>query len=187
MAGTVLKASKKSERETEVSKKRIEQSLDVYNTLIASTPDMTLNTRGFIEAKIDLLHDELNNRPAKNKDRKVEEAIQKFQKSKAGDDTTAELKKGVKAFYKRRLYVEALDNVKLLIRQNAATEFCLIAVMGCMLHLHTKIKLAAAVDRFLVEAFQDEKIGALFKARLARKMVHTGYVEHAKVLVAESS
>jgi tetratricopeptide (TPR) repeat protein len=176
MAGTILSALNKHEAETRKSKKRIQKSLDIYNTLLASSPHITVNTEGFIKAKIGLLHDALEDRDA---ERNIDEAVQNFQKTMAMEASIIELRKSAKTFYKEGLYVEALNNLKCLIQQNAADEFCVTMVVGCVLHLYAKNQLVERVDRFIAEAFQDPKKGALFKTMLADKMAKVGYAKHA--------
>lgn len=182
MPSKILAAMAKLEAKKHKSKGRIEEALDVYNTLLEQSPYMTLNTKMSIEARMELLSSEHDGIAPQDENRNLEETLQKFQDSTASEASAAELRKKAKAFYKERLYVDALETIKLMIRQNGADAFCINAVMGCMLHLQTKKGLAGAVDLFVAETYSDQKEGALFKMSLADKMAQKGYTKHAAIL-----
>jgi lipopolysaccharide biosynthesis regulator YciM len=144
---------------------------------------MTLNTRVSIEARIKLLRSELDSPASPDGDRDVDHAIQKLQKAMASNKTLVDLRRGAKDFYQKGLYADALENLRLLVRQNAADEFCVTAVAGCIIHLYKIEELPVAVDLFLTESFQNAKKATLFKMVLADKMANKGYPKHAQTLV----
>lgn len=182
MPGTILTALAKHEADTHLSEGRIEEALDIYNTLLSSSPDMSPETKASILSKIKQLRNEMDKDTQHEEDPNIEETIQKFQKAMARDKSAADLQKEVKALYKKGLYADALENLKLLIIDNAADEFCVKAVIGSMLHLYAKDQLALAVNLFLTETFEDIEKAALFKTMLADKMAKMGYAEHAELL-----
>lgn len=182
MPDKIQSAPSKNETETEKSKARIQKSLNVFNELLASSPDLTLNGRWFIEEKIKFLQEELNDDPPEDESQNLEEAIEQFQKAMAREASVATLRNGIKAYYKKGAFTDALENIKMLIQQNAVDDFCVIAAMGCMLRLYPKNELAVAVDRFISEAFKDVESGARFKAKMAQKMANKGYASYAALL-----
>ena len=173
-----------SKAESGKSKERIKKSLEFFNSLLDSSPDLTLTTRGFIEAKIEMLQEELGDNTLQDKERAIEEAVEAFQNAMAKEAAVVTLQNEIKAFYKKELYADALESLKELIKQHEADNFCVIAVMGCMLRLHPKKELAAAVDRFIADAFQDDQSGVHFKRMMAKKMAKKGYAEHAAMLLS---
>lgn len=182
MTGKILIALTKVEADTHWSNGQIQEALKIYRSLLASTPKMTLNTKASIEARIKLLLSEIDKSESPESKRDLNKAIQKLQKAMAGDKTVVKLRKEAKAFYKKGMFADALENLKQLIRLNAADEFCVTAVAGCIVHLHPKHEVAVGADLFLAEAFQNAEKAAHFKIMLANKMSKNGYTEHAQVL-----
>lgn len=183
MAGKILTALTKIEADEHWSDGRIQEALDIYETLLASSPNMTLNTKVSIEARVKLLRSELDSPASPDGNRDVDDAIQKLQKAMASNETLADLRKGAKNFYQKGLYADALENLRLLVRQNAADEFCVTAIAGCIIHLYKIEELAVAVDLFLTESFQNAKKAILFKMVLADKLAQKGFPKHAKILI----
>ncbi len=183
MAGKILTALHKVEADQHWSDGRLKEALDLYETLLASSPNMTLNTKVSIEARIKLLRGELYNPASTESDRDVDRAIQKLQKAMESNEGVAELRIGAKEYYQKGRYADALENLRQLVRQNAADEFCVTAVAGCIIHLYKLDELAVAADLFLTESFQNAKKAALFKMMLADKMAKKGYHKHAETLL----
>ncbi|MGD8835193.1 MAG: hypothetical protein PVJ84_14320 [Desulfobacteraceae bacterium] len=183
MAGKIFTALSKIEAETHSSDGRIQEALNTYKTLLASSPNLTPDARKSIETKIKLLQIKLVRSAPRNRNHKYDNAIQKLQKAITRDKTLVDLRRSARNFYRQGLYSEALENLRLLVRQNAADEFCVIAVAGCILHLYKVEELAIAVDLFLTETFQNAKKAALFKMMLADKMAQKGYFKHAEALI----
>ena len=183
MAGKILTALTKIEADEHWSDGRIQEALDLYVTLLASSPNMTLNTRVSIEARVKLLRNKLDSPASPDGNRDVDHAIQKLQKAMASNETLADLRRGAKDFYQKGLYADALENLRQLVRQNAADEFCVTAVAGCIIHLYRVEELAVAVDLFLAESFQNAKKATLFKMVLADKMAKKGFSKHAATLI----
>jgi hypothetical protein len=182
MTGKIFIALNKIEAETNWSRGHLREAMEIYTKLLASSPDMTLNTRTAVEARIRLLREELD-RPAQRQDgQDVEAAIRKLQAAMAVDGSIANLRKAVKNFYRDGLYADALESLKQLTRRNAADEFCINAVAGCLLHLYSIADLPVAVDLYLVESFQNAEKAAQFKLLLAEKLAHKGYKKHAEAL-----
>ena len=182
MAGKILTALTKIEGDSCWSRGKLQEAMDIYTNLLTSSPDMTMNTRVAIEARISALRLELEGSGSKEESRDLESVVRKLQKAVAVDDSVADLRLNAKEFYRQRLYADALESLKQLIRQNAADEFCVVAVVGCLVRLHSPEELPVAVDLLLVETFRDPERAALFKFMLADKMAQKGYVRHADVL-----
>ena len=156
--------------------------MDVYTNLLSSSPDMTMNTRAAIEARIRALRLELEGASSKECSPDLESIVSKLNKAVADDDSIVDLRLDVKKFYRLGRYADALENLKQLLRQNAADEFCVDTIVGCLVKLHSPDELPLAVDLLLVETFKDSEKAALFKFMLANKMAHKGYIRHAEVL-----
>jgi tetratricopeptide (TPR) repeat protein len=182
MTGKIITALTKIEAETHWSRGRLQEAMGIYTKLLSSSPNMTLNTRAAIESRIQLLRQELD-RPAPAEDgQDIESGIQKLRAAIAADQSVVDLRRGVKQFYQKKLYADALENLKQLVRQNAADEFCINAVAACLVYLHTIEELPVAVDLFLVESFQNAEKAAQFKFLLAEKMAQKGHPKHAEAL-----
>lgn len=183
MPAKILTALAKFEAESHRSKGRVKDALDTYESLLSASPYMTLNTKMSIEDRMEILRCEVDDATLKDEDRNLEKAIKKYKNIIPKDTSAAALKKEARAFYNKGLYVDALEILKLLLIQgNEADEFCVKAVMGCLLHLHAKDNLAAALDLFLAETFQDSEKAAQFKTTLIENMVQMGYSQHAEIL-----
>lgn len=182
MTGKILTALTKIEADTHWSNGRIEEALDIYKSLLTSSPNMTLNTKVSIEARINLLSTEHESPLLPESSRDLENAIQKLQAAVNRDTSTLELRKKARDFYKKGLYADALKKLKQLICQNAADEFCVTAVAGCIMRLHPLKDLAVGTDLFLSETFQNTNRAALFRLMLANKMAAKGFHKHAKIL-----
>jgi tetratricopeptide (TPR) repeat protein len=182
MTGKIITALTKIEADDHWSNGRVEEALEIYKSLLSSSPNMTLNTQVAIEARINLLSTELENPSSPDGNRDLDNAIHKLQTAVNSDESIIELRKRAKEFYQKGLYADALENLKLLIRQNAADEFCVIAVAGCIMRLHSLKDLAVGTDLFLTEAFQNANKASHFRMMLANKMASKGFVKHAKIL-----
>lgn len=182
MTGKILTALTKIEADTHWSNGRVEEALEIYRSLLSSSPNMTLNTQVAIEARINLLSTELENPSSPDGNRDLDNAIHKLQTAVNNDESVIDLRKKAKEFYKKGLYADALENLKLLIRQNAADEFCVTAVAGCIMRLHSLKDLAVGTDLFLTEAFQNANKASLFRMMLANKMASKGFAKQAKIL-----
>jgi tetratricopeptide (TPR) repeat protein len=182
MTGKILTALTKIEADTHWSNGQIEEALDIYKSLLSSSPNMTLNTKVSIEARINLLSAELENPPDPEDHRDIDNAIQKLQTAINSDESVLDLRKKAQNFYKKGLFADALENLKLLIRQNAADEFCVTAVAGCIMHLYALKDLEVGTDLFLSETFESANKAALFRMMLANKMATKGFPKHAKIL-----
>lgn len=182
MPGKIMTALTKIEADNLWSKGRLQEAMKVYTDLIAASPNMTLNTKINLEARIKLLQDEIDRPVSENGGRDIDAAIQKLQKALAEDRSIEDLRKRVKTFFQNKLYADALENLKELVRQNAADEFCVKAAAECFTRLHTVEDIPVAVDLFLVESFQNAEKAALFKMMLAEKMSQRGYSRQSKAL-----
>ena len=164
------------------SKGRLQEAMKVYTNLIDSSPHMTLNTRLNLEARIKLLHEEIDRPASEESGRDIDTAIKKLQKVLTEDRSIEDLRKRVQTFYRNGLYADALENLKELVRQNAADEFCVKATAECITRLHKVEDIPVAVDLFLVESFHNAERAALFKMMLAEKMGQKGYAKQSKAL-----
>ncbi len=182
MPGKIMTALTKIEADDLWSKGRLQEAMKVYANLIEASANMTLNTRLNLEARIKLLQDEIDCPASEKAGRDVDAAIKKLQKALTADRSIEDLRNRVKAFYRDELYADALENLKELVRQNAADEFCVNAVAECITRLHGVKDIPVAVDLFLVESFQDANKAALFKMMLAEKMDQKGYDRQSKIL-----
>jgi tetratricopeptide (TPR) repeat protein len=182
MTGKIITALTKIEAETHWSRGRLQEAMGIYTKLLSSSANMTLNTRAAIESRIHLLRQELERPDPAEDGQDIESGIQKLRAAIAADQSVVDLRRGVKQFYQKKLYADALENLKQLVRQNAADEFCINAVAGCLVHLHTIEELPVAVDLFLVESFQNAEKAAQFKFLLAEKMAQKGHPKHAEAL-----
>ena len=174
MPGKIMTALTKIEADKLWSKGRLQEAMTVYTNLIASSPYMTLNTKMNLEARIKLLQVEIDRPASEESSLDIQAAIQKLQKALAEDRSIEDLRKRVKNFLKDGLYADALENLKELVRQNAADEFCVNATAECITKLHTIEDIPVAVDLFLVESFHNAEKAALFKMMLAEKMDQRG-------------
>jgi tetratricopeptide (TPR) repeat protein len=182
MPGKIMTALTRIEADNLWSKGRLQDAMHIYSRLITSSPNMTLNTKANLETRIKLLKEEID-RPASDKSaRDIDGAIKKLQKALAKDRSIDDLRKGVKTFYTKGLYADALECLKELVRQNAADEFCVKATAECITRQHTIEDIPVAVDLFLAESFHNAEKAALFKMMLAEKMNQKGYASQAKVL-----
>jgi len=146
MPGKIMTALTKIEADNLWSKGRLQDAMKVYTNLIDASPNMTLNTKMNLEARINLLQEEMD-RPASDESGKdIDAAIKKLQKALTEDRSIEDLRQRVKSFFKSGLYADALENLKELVRQNAADEFCVKATAECMTRLHTLDDLPVAVD-----------------------------------------
>ena len=182
MAGKIFTALTKIEAETCWSRGRLQEALDIYTKLLRSSPNMTMNTRLAIESRIKLLRQELERPPEKEASREIESSIKKLQAAIAIDESVVELRRSAKDFFQKGLYADSLEDLKQLIRQNAADEFCIDAASTCLARLYTIKELPVAVDLFLVESFNNADRAAQFKFLLAEKMKQNGHTRHAEVL-----
>jgi tetratricopeptide (TPR) repeat protein len=182
MTGKIITALTKIEAETHWSKGRLKEAMDIYTKLLNSSPNMTLNTRIAIEARIKLLRDELDRPAADQKDQDIETAIKKLQAAMSVDESLVNLRRRVVKYYKHGRYADSLENLKILIQRNAADEHCINAVAACLARLHSVEELPVAVDLFLAESFQNAEKAAQFKLLLAEKMAQKGLRRHAEVL-----
>ena len=182
MTGKIITALTKIEAETHWSRGRLQEAMDIYKRLLRSSPNMTLNTRAAIESRIQLLREELERPATKDTDDEIELSIKKLQAAMAADQTVVDLRQSAKQFYQKKLFADALEKLKQLIRQHVADEFCINAVAACLVHLHTVGELPVAVDLFLVESFQNAEKAAQFKFLLAEKMARNGHPRHAEAL-----
>jgi tetratricopeptide (TPR) repeat protein len=182
MTGKIITALTKIEADTHWSRGRLQEAMDIYTKLLGSSPNMTLNTRAAIESRIQLLRKELDRPEVEENGQDIESGIQKLRAAIAADQSVVDLRRGVKQFYKKGLYADTLENLKQLVRKNAADEFCINAVAACLVHLHTIEELPVAVDLFLVESFQNAEKAAQFKFLLAEKMAQKGHLQHAETL-----
>ena len=182
MPGKIMTALTKIEADNLWSKGRLQEAMKVYTNLIDASPNMTLNTRMNLEARVKLLQEEIDRPASEETSRDINTAIKKLQKALAEDRSIEDLRKRIKSFFKNQLYAEALENLKELVRQNAADEFCVKATAECITRLHSVEDLPVAVDLFLVESFHNAEKAALFKMMLAEKMGQKGYAKQSKVL-----
>jgi len=182
MTGKIITSLTKIEAETHWSRGRLQKAMDIYTKLLHSSPDMTMNTRVAIESRIQLLRTELERPAAQENNQDIEKAIKKLKAATAADQSVLDLRQDAKQFYQKGLYADALENLKQLIRQKSADEYCINAVAACLVHLHTIEELPVAVDLFLVESFQNAERATQFKFLLAEKMAQIGHSEHAEVL-----
>jgi tetratricopeptide (TPR) repeat protein len=182
MTGKIITALTKIEAETHWSKGRLKEAMDIYTKLLNSSPNMTMNTKIAIEARIKLLRDELERPAGQQKDQDIEIAIKKLQAAMAVDESLVNLRRRVVDYYKRGRYADALESLKQLIQRNAADERCINAVAVCLARLHTIEELPVAVDLFLSESFQNAEKASQFKLLLAEKMAQKGLHRHAEVL-----
>lgn len=182
MTGKIFTALTKIEAETHWSSGRLREAMDIYRKLLNSSPNMTLNTRAAIEARIQLLGRELERTRSAEKGGDLESGIAKLRAAIAADKSVVELRRGAKKFYQQGLYADTLENLKQLVRQNAADEFCVNAAAACLVRLHTTEELPVAVDLFLAESFQNAEKAAQFKFLLAEKMAKKGHLQHAEAL-----
>lgn len=182
MPGKIMTALTKIEAETLWSKGRLHEAMKIFTNLIASSPNMTLGTRVSIESRIKLLQDALDQPTSEESSRYMDAAIQQLEKAVAVDRSVAELRKRIKSFSKNGRYADALENLKELVRQNAADEFCVKTAAECIVKLHATASIPVAVDLFLAESFQNAHMAARFKTMLAEKMAQKGYTQQSQAL-----
>ncbi len=182
MTAKIITALTKIEAETHWSRGRLQEAMRIYTKLLSSAPSMTLNTRIAIESRIQLLRQELERPATAQESQDIESGIEKLRAAIASDQSLVDLRRGVKRFYQNGLYADALENLKQIVRQNAADEFCIKAVVACLVHLHTIEELPVAVDLLLAESFQNAEKAAQFKLLLAEKMTQKGFAQHAEAL-----
>lgn len=182
MPGKIMTALTKIEAETLWSEGRLHEAMKIFTSLIASSPNMTLGTRVSIESRIKLLQDALDQPTSQESSRYMDAAIQKLEKAVAADRSVAELRKRIKSFYKNGCYADALENLKELVRKNAADEFCVKTTAECIVKLHATESIPVAVDLFLAESFQSAHQAARFKTMLGEKMAQKGYTQQSQVL-----
>jgi lipopolysaccharide biosynthesis regulator YciM len=182
MSGKIFTALNKTEADQHWSKGRLNEALDIYETLLNASPNMTLNTRLAIEANVKRLRNELGTAVPQDGNSDVDRAVQKLQSAMATDKTVVDLRRGAKKYYQQGRFAAALENLRLLVRQNAADEFCVTAVAGCIIHLYRIEELAVATDLFITTSFESAKKASLFKMMLADKMANKGYHKHAEEL-----
>jgi tetratricopeptide (TPR) repeat protein len=183
MAGKILTALTKIEAESYWSRGKLREAMDIYTKLLVSSPDMTLGTRATIEARIQVLREELERPSAREDGLDIETAIKKLQEAAAPDESILDLRLDAEKFYRQGLYADAMENLKQLIRQNTADEFCVDTVVGCLVQLHPPEELPVAVDLLLVESFRNAEKASQFKLVLAKKMAQKGHLRHADVLL----
>jgi tetratricopeptide (TPR) repeat protein len=182
MTGKIITALTKIEADAYWSEGRLEEAMDIYTKLLNSSPNMTLNTKAAIEARINLLRQELGRPGGEQKDQDIEDAIDKLQKALAADESLVDLRRRVVAFYRKGRYVDSLEGLKQLIQRNAADERCINAVAACLVRLHTVAELPVALDLFLAESFQHAEKAAQFKLLLAEKLAQKGLQRHAEAI-----
>jgi tetratricopeptide (TPR) repeat protein len=182
MPGKIMTALTKIEADTLWSKGRLLEALKIYTRLIASSPHMTSDTKTMLEARIKLLQQEIDRSASDERGWNTEAAIRKLQKTLAADRPIEDLRKGAKTFLGDGLYADALENLKELVRQNAADEFCVNASVECITRLYPIEDIPVAVDLFLVESFHNAEKAAKFKMILAEKMDQKGYGRQSKAL-----
>ncbi len=182
MPGKIMTALTKIEADNLWSKGRLQEAMKVYTNLIDASPNITLNTRLNLEARIKLLQEEIDRPASEESSRDIDTAIKKLQKALAVDRSIEDLRKRVTSFFKNELYADALENLKELVRRNAADEFCVKTTAECITRLHSVDDIPVAVDLFLVEAFHNAEKAALFKMMLADKMGQKGYAKQSKAL-----
>ncbi len=182
MPGKIMTALTKIEAENLWSKGRLQDAMKIYTNLIDASPNMTLNTKLNLEARIKLLQEEIDRPASEESGRDIDAAIKKLQKTLAEDRSIEDLRKRVQSFFKNELFADALENLKELVRQNAADEFCVKATAECITRLHAVEDVPVAVDLFLVESFHNAEKAALFKMMLAEKMDQKGYASQSKIL-----
>lgn len=182
MTGKIITALTKIEAETHWSKGRLQEAMEIYTKLLNSSPNMTLNTRTAIEARIKLLRKELGHSGTGQNDQDIEKAIKKLQVALAVDESLVDLRRRVIEFYRSGQYVDSLESLKQLIQRNAADERCINAVAACLVRLHTIAELPVAVDLFLSESFQNAEKAAQFKLLLAERLAQKGLCRHADAL-----
>jgi tetratricopeptide (TPR) repeat protein len=182
MTGKIITALTKIEADTYWSKGRLKEAMDIYTKLLNSSPNMTLNTKAAIEARINLLRQELGRPGGEHEDQDIEDAINKLQKALATDESIVNLRRRVADFYRRGRYVDSLEGLKQLIQRNSADERCINAVAACLVRLHTVAELPVALDLFLAESFQNAEKAAQFKLLLAEKLAQKGLQRHAEAI-----
>jgi tetratricopeptide (TPR) repeat protein len=182
MTGKIITALTKIEAEAHWSEGRLKEAMEIYTKLLSSSPNMTLNTRTAIEARIQLLRQELDHGSGDHQDQAIETAIRKLQSALEVDVSLVDLRRRVVDFYRNGRYADSLENLKQLIQRNAADERCIHAVAACMVRLHTIAELPVAVDLFLSESFQNAEKAAQFKLLLAEKLAQKGLNRHAEAL-----
>ncbi len=182
MTGKIITALTKIEAETYWSRGRLHEAMEIYNKLLSSSPDMTLNTRAAIESRRQLLLEQLERQAPRKNDQALESAVMKLHAAITSNESVFDLQRDAMDFYKRGLYADALESLKQLIRLNAGDEFCINTVVDCLTHLHSLREIAVAVDLLLVESFKNAEKAALFKLILADKMAQRGCAQYADVL-----
>lgn len=182
MPGKIMTALTKIEAETLWSKGRLHEAMKIFTNLIASSPNMTLGTRVSIESRIKLLQDALAQPTSEESSRYMDAAVQQLEKAVAADRSVAALRRRIKSFYKRGRYADALENLKELVRQNAADEFCVRTTAECIVKLYATASVPVAVDLFLAESFQNAHKAARFKTMLAEKMARKRYTRQSRAL-----
>jgi tetratricopeptide (TPR) repeat protein len=182
MTGKILTALTKIEAESHWSRGKLKEAVDIYTKLLADSPHMTLNTRTAIEARIQVLAGELGHPPGREAGRDIERAIEKLQKAVAADSSIADARLKAKLFCQQGLYADALEQLKQLVRHDAADEFCVDATVNCLIKLNSPEQMPVAVDLLLAESFRDAEKAALFKFMLANKMAKKGHWRHADAL-----
>ncbi|MEJ2154097.1 MAG: hypothetical protein P8X96_02080 [Desulfobacteraceae bacterium] len=183
MSGKIMMALDRLEADTLWSKGRLKEALKVYTRLLSSSPHMTLNTKLNLEARVRLLQGELDNPAPEDSGQAIDMAIKRLQYTLAEDQSIQDLRKGVRNFIDSARFADALENIKELIRQNAADEFCVSAAAECITKLHPIEDIPVAVDLLLVESFHNPEKAALFKMMLAKKMETKGYADQSRMLL----
>jgi tetratricopeptide (TPR) repeat protein len=182
MTGKIITALTKIEADIYWSEGRLKEAMDIYTKLLDSSPNMTLNTKAAIEARIKLLGQELGRPGGEQEDQDIEDAINKLQKALAADESMVNLRRRVVDFYRKGRYGDSLEGLKQLIQCNAADERCINAVAACLVRLHTVAELPVALDLFLAESFQNAEKATQFKLLLAEKLAQKGLQRHAEAI-----
>lgn len=182
VTGKIITALTKIEAENHWSRGRLREAMQIYEILLEASPNMTLNTRVAIEARIDLLCKELERSTEQEDNQEVEAAIKKLRMAMAQDESVVGVRSEAKRYYKAGQYADTLENLKQLVRLNASDEICINILADCLVQLHDIKELPVAVDLFLAEVFQNADKAAQFKFLLAEKMAQKGHTQHAEVL-----
>jgi tetratricopeptide (TPR) repeat protein len=187
MAGKILTALISTEADQHWSQGRFSEALYIYDTLLSSSPNLTLNTQVAIEAKIRLLRNKLDAAGPQNRNSNAGQAVQKHPSAMPPGKTVVDLRRCARKYYRQGRFADALEHAKELVRHNAADEFCVAAVAGCMIHLYRIEELSAAADRFLTKSFESAKEATHFKRMLADTMAQKGYRKHAAALLGHTN
>jgi tetratricopeptide (TPR) repeat protein len=182
MTGKIITALAKIEADSHWSKGRLKEAKEIYTKLLSSSPNMTLNTRAAIEARLRMLREELDRSADLQGDHDIDSAIKKLQAAMAIDETLVNLRRSAVEFYKNGQYADSLESLKQLIQRNAADERCINAVAACLVRLYSIDELPVAVDLFLAESFQNAEKASQFKLLLAEKLEQKGLRRHAEAL-----